>query len=160
MTTNEALLKEYVSLIEPHLDLAKKAYGSRSTDSPQHAASREYTRLLCEYYAKGGSLLDMAKALDVTYAGLRRRVTTKDLTPSSKRPRKRFPEEVYDAAVLEIKVAKETSTEAYHESLHKFYNEGLSLAKIATKLGLSSANPLYYGVSRVELKRDADSTQA
>lgn len=156
MTDKDALLKEYVAKIKPHVELAKKAYGSRDTVSPQHDASREYTRLLKEFYKKKGSLLDMAEALGVTYAGLRRRVTTADLPASSKRPRKRFPDEVYVEAVAEIKAAKATSTEEYHKALHKHYQAGLSLAKIADKMGLSSANPLYYGVSRVELKKAAE----
>ncbi len=38
--------------------------------------------------------------------------------------------------------------------LAKHYNAGLSLAKIATMLDLSSANPLYYGVGRVNLAKN------
>ena len=155
MTTDTALLKRYVKLIQPHLELAKKAYGSRDTISPQHDASRAYTKLLREYYDKGGSLLDMAEALDVTYAGLRRRVTTKDLPASSKRPRKKFPEEVYDKAVDEILLAKSINTEVYHQRLKEAFDEGLSMAKLAQKMGLSSANPLYYGVSRVQLREQS-----
>ncbi len=152
MTANSVLLAEYVEKITPHLELAKTAYGSRDTVSPQHDASREYTRLLCEYYAKNGSLLDMAEALHVTYAGLRRRVTTKDLKPSSKRPRPKFTEAEYVEAVTEILDAKATGTAEYHEALAKYYKLNMSLAKIAEKMGLSSANPLYYGVNRVQLK--------
>ena len=153
MTDSKALLSEYVPQILPHLELAKTAYGSRNADTPQHAASREYTRLLCEYYEKGGSLLDMAASLGVTYAGLRRRVTTKDLPASSGRPRKKFDQAVYDAAVAEIWAAKASSTEDYHQMLAKHYHAGLSLAKIAKMMGLSSANPLYYGVGRVALNK-------
>ena len=161
MTTKDAaekaaLLKKYVPLILPILPEAKKAFGSRDTISPQHDASREYTRLLCEYYEQGGSLLDMAKALDVAYAGLNRRVSTCDIPASSKRPRKRFPQEVYDAAVAEILAAKAVGTKEYHEALAEHYAAGLSLAKIATGMGLSSANPLYYGVSRVALSKVED----
>lgn len=151
MSTDPKLLAEYAAAIQPHLELAKRAYGSRDTDSPQHTASREYTRLLCEYYEKKGSLLEMADALGVTYAGLRRRVTTANLPPSSKRPRKKFDQEVYDAAVEEIQASKASGTAEYHRTLKKFYDEGLSLARIAKTMGLSSANPLYYGVSRVKL---------
>lgn len=154
MTINLALLEDYARRIEPLLPLAKKAYGSRDTDSPQHDASREYTRLLVEYYEKGGSLLAMAERLEVTYAGLRRRVTTADLTPSSKRPRKRFPDEVYTAAVEEILAAKAEGSHLYHLALKKHYDAGLSLAKIAQKMGLSSANPLYYAVNRVRIEEE------
>lgn len=152
MPSDPKLLAEYVALIKPHIELAKKAYGSRDTDSPQHEASREYTRLLKEYYAKKGSLLDMADALDVTYAGLRRRVTTADLKPSSKRPRKKFTDEQYAEKVALIRTIKNSdTTEQYHRALKEAWDEGYSMAKIAKGLGLSSANPLYYGISRVRL---------
>lgn len=156
MTLNTDLTEQYARQIEPHLELAKKAYGSRDTVSPQHDASREYTRLLVEYYGQGGSLLAMADRLGVTYAGLRRRVTTADLTPSSKRPRKRFSDLYYDAAVANILIAKNVGTHEYHTALKKYYDEGLSLAKIAKKMGLSSANPLYYAVNRVRLEEGED----
>lgn len=159
MTTDPKLLAEYAAAIKPHIELAKKAYGSRDTQSPQHDASREYTRLLCEYYEKGGSLLEMAEALEVTYAGLRRRVTTASLKPSSKRPRKKFPQEVYDAAVKEILEAKAESTEAYHLAITKHYDAGLSLARIAETMGLSSAYPCYYAVNRGRLAQQATESE-
>lgn len=159
MTNDNALVEEYATLIEPHIELAKRAYGSRDTVSPQHDASREYTRLLCEFYKKDGSLLDMAARLGVTYAGLNRRVRTADIPASSKRPRKKFPEFTYEAAVADILEAKATSTEKYHKALKHYYDEGLSLAKIAKKMGLSSANPLYYGVSRVVLAESEEVTE-
>jgi hypothetical protein len=56
------MTEEYADLMAPLLPLAKKAYGSRNTNSPQHEASREYTRLLVDYYSKGGSLLKLAEA--------------------------------------------------------------------------------------------------
>lgn len=150
MTPDTALLDEYEALILPHLELAKKAYGSRDTVSPQHDASREYTRLLCEYYEKGGSLLAMSNRLGVQYAGVRRRVVNKDVAASSHRPRRKFDEEVYDAAVKQILEAKELGTYEYHLMLYNQYQAGLSLSKIAKKMGLSSANPLYYGVNRIK----------
>lgn len=151
MTRDNDRLERYAQLIEPLLPLAKKAYGSRDTVSPQHDASREYTRLLVEFYNDGqGSLLDMAKRLDVQYAGIRRRVVNKDVPASSHRARRKFPEEVYDAAVKQILAAKEESTYAYHLMLYNQYQAGLSLSKIAKKMGLSSANPLYYGVNRIK----------
>lgn len=154
--TNKELTTEYAEAIKPLLPLATRAYGSRDTVSPQHDASREYTRLLCEFYAKKGSLLDMAAALGVTYAGLRRRVTTANLKPSSGRARTKFPQEVYDAALAEIIVAKLTSTEEYHLALHKHFQAGLSMAKVSDMLGLSSANPLYFGISKVRIALESD----
>ena len=71
---SEAMLQDYAPKLEKLLPLAQKAYGLRTTDSPAHVASREYTNLLKEYYDNGGSLVAMAKELDVAYAGLRRRV--------------------------------------------------------------------------------------
>lgn len=144
------LTEEYARLIEPLLPLAKRAYGSRDTDSPQHAASREYTRLLCEYYEKRGSLLDMAKRLGVQYAGVRRRVVNKDVPASSHRARKKFPEATYAAAVKAILEAKEVSTYEYHLALYKAWKSGLSMANLAKRMNLSSANPLYYGVNRIK----------
>jgi hypothetical protein len=151
MTPDSALLDEYVALILPHLELAKKAFGSRDTVSPQHDASREYTRLLCEYYEKGGSLLAMAKRLNVQYAGVRRRVVNKDVPPSSHRARKKFSPEAYEAAVEDIlKVKAEGTPYEYHLTLHKHYEAGLSMSNIAKRMGLSSANPLYYGINRIK----------
>jgi transposase-like protein len=90
----------------------------------------------------------------VAYAGLNRRVSTCEIPASSKRPRKRFSQEVYDSAVAEIVAAKLHGTKEYHEALAKHYAAGLSLARIAKEMGLSSANPLYYGVSRVALAKE------
>lgn len=154
MTQDNDRLERYAAQIEPLLPLAKRAYGSRDTISPQHDASREYTRLLVEFYDKGaGSLLDMAKRLGVQYAGVRRRVVTADVPPSSHRPRKKFPESVYDDAVADILEAKEEGTYEYHLTLYKYWDQGLSLSKIAKMLGLSSANPCYYGVNRIKSQR-------
>ena len=151
MTRDPDRLERYALRMEPLLPLAKKAYGSRDTISPQHDASREYTRLLCEFYNDGeGSILDLAKRLDVQYAGMMRRINNKDVPASSGRARKKFPESVYDAAVVDIAEAKERSTYDYHLTLHKYWVEGLSMSKIAKKMGLSSANPLYYGVNRIK----------
>lgn len=154
MTRDNDRLERYAALMVPLLPLAKKAYGSRDTKSPQHDASREYTRLLAEYYNDGqGSLLDMAARLGVTYAGLRRRITTKDVEPSSHRARRKFPDEVYDAAVKQILEAKALGTYEYHLMLFNQYQAGLSMARIAEKMGLSSANPLYYGINKIKREK-------
>ncbi|UDL16429.1 hypothetical protein SEA_ZOOMAN_188 [Microbacterium phage Zooman] len=150
MTRDPDRLERYALLMEPLLPLAKKAYGSRDTISPQHDASREYTRLLCEFKDGGGSLLDLAKRLDVQYAGMMRRINNAKVPASSHRPRKKFPEAVYDAAVKDIAAAKERTTYEYHLTLYKHYEAGLSMSKIAKKMGLSSANPLYYGINRIK----------
>lgn len=151
----DELLESYVAQIRPHLELAKKAYGSRNTDSPQHEASREYTRLLVEFYRKGGSLLQISKELEVTYAGIRRRVTTANIPPATSRNRSKATEaEVYEA-VLRIKAAKDSGdVDIYHESLRREYEDnGISLNKLAKAMGLSSSNPLYYGVARTKIKK-------
>ena len=151
---NKQLVEEYAPLLKELLPLARQAYGSRNTKSPQHDASREYTRLLVEYYNRGGSLISIAKAVGVTYAGVRRRVTTVSVAPASKRVRsKATPEQVIEA-VERIRIAKEKSVEDYHEALrHEYEDNRISLTKIAKALGLSSSNPLYYGVARTKIKK-------
>jgi len=151
---NTELVNEYAPKLIELLPLARKAYGSRNTKSPQHDASREYTRLLVEYYTKGGSLIAIAQAVGVTYAGVRRRVTTSQLEPALKRSRsKATPQDLADA-VARIKFAKNQSITEYHEALRREYEDnGISLTKIAKALGLSSANPLYYGVARTKLNK-------
>jgi hypothetical protein len=149
----DALVEKYAPLLRELLPLARKAYGSRSTKSPQHDASREYTRLLVEYYEQGGSLIAISQAVGVTYAGVRRRVTTVGITSTGKRVRSRATDEQIADAVSRIRVAKDKSVEEYHEALrHEYEDNGISLTKIAKGLGLSSANPLYYGVARTKIK--------
>lgn len=145
----DELLEEYGPRMAELLPLARKAYGSRDTISPQHDASREYTRLAVEFYAKGGSLLSLSKHLGVTYAGLRRRVITDEVPVSKTRHRsKATPQEVADA-VERVKMARASSSDYYHQQLrHEYEVNKISLAKIAKGLGLSSANPLYYAVNR------------
>ena len=105
----DALVEEYAPRLRELLPLARTAYGSRNTKSPQHDASREYTRLLVEYYGKGGSLIAIAEAVGVTYAGVRRRVTTVDIAPVAKRVRSKATPEQVAEAVERIKVAKDKS---------------------------------------------------
>jgi len=153
---SDELLEKYKKKIEPLLPLAKKAYGSRSNASPEHTASRKYTELLTEYYAKGGSLVAMADALGVVYSGLRRRVKTADLPVIAARKRSRMTSDDVDGAVERIKAARDESIEAYHEQIAEEYDNGASLIKIAEKLGLSSSGPLYYAVNSVRLKEQAE----
>lgn len=153
MSTN--LISEYRDMIEPILPLAKKAYGSREQTTPAHDASREYTRLLTEFHTKGGSLPQLAKELDVAYAGIRRRVVMKDVSVSTVKPRTRAKTEELVEAVSRVKTSKALSVDEYHDQLAKEYESGVSLAALARSLGLSSAAPLYYGVQR-SLQRRAE----
>jgi hypothetical protein len=146
------LTYEYAPQMRPLLPLAKRAFGARDTVSPAHEASREYTRLLVEFTEKGGSLLHLAKELGVQYSGMRRRVMASplpDLTRGA--PSRTISEDVYDEAVAIIQAAKDRTPKDYHLALKKAYDEGLSLYRIAQRLGMSSANPLYFGVNRVRL---------
>lgn len=154
--TNDELLAEYVPLIEPLLPLAKKAYGSRDLDTPQHAASREYTRLLREFYQKGGSLLDLGETLGVTYAGMRRRIITPDNATSRGRARPKFSDNEYLVVLGGILNAKGKNTASYHLALYEAYERGYSMSKLATLMKLSSANPLYYGVNKIKAERQAE----
>lgn len=153
MSTN--LISEYRDMIEPILPLAKKAYGSREQTTPAHDASREYTRLLTEFHTKGGSLPQLAKELDVAYAGIRRRVVMKDVSVSTVKPRTRAKTEELSEAIIRVKASKALSVDEYHDQLAKEYESGVSLAALARSLGLSSAAPLYYGVQR-SLQRRAE----
>lgn len=148
------LVEKYAPLLRELLPLARRAYGSRNTVSPQHDASREYTRLLVEYYNLGGSLIDISKAVGVTYAGVRRRVTMAEIEPSKRRNRsKATPEQVAEASKRILEIKNSGSVQEYHEALrHEYEDNGISLTKIAKAIGLSSSNPLYYGVSRTKLK--------
>jgi hypothetical protein len=147
------LTKEYAEKILPILDLAKKAYGSRDTVSPQHDASREYTRLLVEYYSKGGSLLQMAQELGVTYAGLRRRIVSDQIPPKAVRTRSKATDSEIEEAVKRVMIAKAISMDTYHETLRVEYEiNGISMSKLAKQLGLSSANPLYYGITQSKIR--------
>lgn len=147
------LLRTYAEWIVPILPLAKKAYGSRDSVSPQHDASREYTRLLCEFYTLGGSLIQMAQELGVTYAGLRRRVTTASLPPNTNtRARRKYTDAEYTAMLLAIQIAKVKGTEQYHTEIQSAHDLGFSLARLAEEMGLSSAYPLYYGLNQSRLR--------
>jgi len=146
MTTE--LVEEYAQKIAPILPQAKKAYGRRSQTSPAHAASREYTRLLKEFYNKGGSLPLLAKKLNVAYAGVRRRVVMSDISVSAFKPKARVKDQDISAAAMRVKQAREKDGDLYHDQLAEEYKSGISLSNLAKELGLSSAAPLYYGVQR------------
>jgi hypothetical protein len=145
---DEQLTEQYRALIEPLLPLAKKAYGSRAQNTPAHEASREYTRLLIEFQSKGGSLPSLAKALNVAYPGLRRRVIMETVSISDIKPKRRAHRSELPAAIERVKTAKETGATEYHRQLAIEYQNGFSLQDLAKGLGLKSATPLYYGAQR------------
>lgn len=151
--TNDKSMEDYAREIEPLLPLAKRAFGSKDIVSPQHDASRAYTKLLVEFHDGGGSLLDLAKRLDVTYAGMNRRVATAKLPASPKRSRKKFSDVEYNNAVVSILHAKSQGTKAYHEEIYTQFEKGMSMARLAKELGLSSANPLYFAANAVRISR-------
>jgi hypothetical protein len=64
---------------------------------------------------------------------------------------KATPEEVQKAAER-VKRARLEGVVTYHEALrHEYEDNKISLNKLAKALGLSSSNPLYYGVSRTKI---------
>lgn len=143
------LLHKYVPQLKELKPLAEQAFGSRDTGSDAHEASRQYTTLLTEYVQEGGSLLMMAEALEVTYPALNRRVMTADLKPRTRRRRSTATPEQYAKAVASIQPLRDShNTEAYHDALLSFYNEGLSMKQLALALGLKAEYPLYYGLDR------------
>lgn len=149
----DELIKEYSPRLAELLPLARKAYGSRDTVSPQHDASREYTKLLVEFYHKGGSLLQMAETLGVTYAGIRRRVITAEIPASTKKTRSKASPDAVIAAARRVAEARHGGTEEYHNQIrYEYESNGISLTKLAKELGLSSANPLYYAVARTKIR--------
>jgi hypothetical protein len=146
---NDNLVKEYKEKIEPILPLAKKAYGSRNQTTPAHEASKKYTELLSEFQLKGGSLPDLARELNVAYAGVRRRVVMKNVTVASVRPKVRIlDQESVLLAAERVKKSKEDGVNSYHDQLAKEYESGIPMSGLARGLGLSSAAPLYYGIQR------------
>jgi hypothetical protein len=145
----EDLVAQYKAKIEPLFPLAKKAYGSRSQNTPAHKASREYTRLLVEFYSMGGSLPELAKALKVAYPGLRRRVVMESVSISNIKPQKKANRSELPLAVERVKIARQSGDVSnYHKQLAEEYKSGFSLQDIAKGLGLGSAAPLYYGAQR------------
>ena len=151
----DKLLETYSKKIKPILPLAKKAFGSRIHMTPEHKASREYTQLLVEYYKKGGSLVALAEELGVTYAGLRRRVITADIPAEPSRKKSSMTDAQTQKGIDRIKKAKDKSPDAYQTALAAEHDKGISLAKVASALGISSSQPLYWGVHRAKL-RDQD----
>ena len=148
------LLDEYYSKIAPLRAYAEKAFGSRATESVVHDISHAYTELLVEYSNKGGSLGVMAKALDVTYAALRRRTMTADIKPLPRAGRtKATPQEYVEAAQF-IRTQRALGTIAYHDAIKKVYEQGVGLNGLASYLDLKSAYPLYYGLNKSRMRSE------
>lgn len=162
MSTNSAdiLIEEYAEKIEPILSLATRAYGRKDQDTPAHEASREYTRLLLEFYQQGGSLQKLASRVGVSYSGMRRRIHTANVPPL-RSPRKTSKDQV-DFSLIErsasrVRNAKNFGVEKYHEQLYIEFNEGVPMNLLARELGISNAAPLYYGV-QCHYKRSLSTT--
>lgn len=152
MNTSRELTEKYALKIEPILPLAKRAYGLRGQETPEHKASTKYTELVKDYYAKGGSLVALAERLGVAYSGLRRRVFTSSVPPVARKTRSKHDDVALSKVLSAVTKARDTSTEEYHKQLHKAYHQGVSLAKLAEGLKLSSSAPLYYAVQRQEIR--------
>lgn len=149
------LVAQYAKKIQPIVEDAKKAYGSRTQTTPAHKASKLYTNLLVEYYEKGGSISMLASSLGVTYAGIRRRITTaKTQIPAAPR-RKGLTEEAIEASLERVKAARNRGPVKYHAQLAKERESGIPLAAIAKGLGISNSAPLYYGVQRYYLAKSS-----
>jgi hypothetical protein len=147
---NVELLQEYKGKIEPILPSAKRANGSRSKVTPEHDASRLYTKLLIEYKDKGGSLPKLADALGVAYSGVRRRVIMDTVSVEQIKPIHKIAisEEDIRYATQRVQQAKLEGISEYHDQLAQEYKNGIPMATLAKSLGLSGAAPLYYGVQR------------
>ena len=156
MKTQMQLVEEYTNKIQPILEDAKKANGSRKKATPQHEASRQYTELLIEFKNKGGSLPKLAEALGVAYSGIRRRVIMSTVSVEQIKPKHRMAvtEEDLHYAVQRVQQAKLEGMMEYHDQLAEEYKNGIPVAVLAKKLGLSGAAPLYYGIQRsIQRKR-------
>lgn len=149
-----ALLDEYYSKIAPLRHLAEQAYGSRATESVVHDISHAYTNLLVEYAQKGGSIPKMAKALNVTYAALHRRIMTAPIAPLPRSGRTKATPEQYTQAATFIRTQREIGTVAYHDAIKKVYEEGVGLNGLAPYLGLKGAYPLYYGLNKSRMREE------
>jgi hypothetical protein len=152
--STDALVTEYAEKIKPILPLARKAYGSREQVTPAHAASREYTALLCEFVKNDGSLAKLAAEIGVTYSSVRRRVAMAELPATNAADvKKHTSPELVEAAVARVRNAKEHGVKSYHAQLAtEYYENNVSLGAIAKGLGIKNAFPLYYGVNRHVLR--------
>ena len=119
----EELTAVYAEKLKPMVESAKKACGSRTQDTPNHAISREYTTHLREYYEQGGNLVALAKELGVAYSGIRRRVflSAVIITSGSGSKHSTATQQEIDDAVARVKRAKAAGTRQYHAQLATEY---------------------------------------
>lgn len=146
---SEELVDKYKPLLEPLLPLAIKAVGSRDQNTPTHKASREYTRLLVEFYYLGGSLPKLAKALGVSYASLKRRIAMSDTSIAEIKPKRKANKKGLPDAIERVKAARASGdSDTYHKQLAEEYKNGFSFKDLAKGLGIGSTASLYYGAQR------------
>jgi lambda repressor-like predicted transcriptional regulator len=144
MKRQESLAKQYSEKISPHIDLAKRAYGSAKPGSPQRVASDEYNRLLLEYVKKGGNMKRLSEQMGVPYPTLARRirVARSNTPPTGNDPfsrrtwGSRDTMAVHDAAASIIK-ARYVSPDAYREAITAAHQSGVSLYAIASAMEVS-----------------------
>jgi hypothetical protein len=154
-TIKRDLLEEYLEQMAPLAPIAMKAFGSRATDSTTHDVSAKYTALLVEYTDKGGSLLMLAEALNVTYPALRRRVMTAKIAPLPRSTRTKRDDYAHILLAKDLQMVKLASpTQEYHDTLRRAYDDGFSLNKLAHFMGLKSAYPLYYGLNKSRMREE------
>lgn len=155
---NDEVFEDYARRMQDLVPLAKRAYGSKSQNTPNHIASRKYTSLLVEFQSEGGSLVKMAERLGVAYSGIRRRVFMADVpsVKTTRLQRKSIDTATIAAAADRVRGARARGTVAYHEQLHEEYYTGIPMNMLARELGISNAGPLYYGV-QCHLIRTAES---
>lgn len=147
------ILNRYIAEARALAPEAKKAFGSRATASHNHEVSKQFTTLMVKYAEEGGSLIQMAEALKMTYPALRRRVMTADVTPLPRSTRSKAPAYEYTRAAAHLNTLKKVSTISYHDAIKEEYDRGLSLNKLATYMGLKSAYPLYYGLNNARMRQ-------
>jgi hypothetical protein len=156
MTTTiekQEILNRYITQFRKLAPDAQKAYGSRATASKNHDTSREYTELLVQYTKERGSLLMLAKELNITYPALRRRVMTADIAPLERANRSKALPHEYAIASESLQKLKKVSSKTYHDGIKECYDRGLSLNTLATYMGLKSAYPLYYGLNNARMRQ-------
>lgn len=147
MMDNETF-DNYVLEMQKLVPLAKRAYGPKNQNTPNHVASREYTRLLTQFHEEGGSLVLLAKRLGVAYSGIRRRVFMSDVPAmkTTRLQRKNISTSTISDAADRVRAARASGTIAYHAQLHEEYYTGIPMNLLARELGISNAAPLYYAV--------------
>jgi hypothetical protein len=81
-------------------------------------------------------------------------VLTADDVVLPSRKRSSLSENETLAAIERVKKAKSKDVDSYHTQIASEYESGLSLAKLASGLGISSSQPLYWAVKRAQVKAD------